>query len=283
MTQIEKTTINGVELAFSLNPESCDKPLVLYLHGGPGMSSIPLMEKFNAKLEQELNFINLEQRGAGLSYYKFSDPVEIATFVEDVHQFVKYLLVRFHREQLVLVGHSWGSVLGLLFIQKYPELVSKYIGVGQVVNIQKNVELQKQFLNLKDLKISTLALNRKVVKQGGSIYGHKSNAKLVWPFLTSSTYSFKTLINFLKGSKQSLDFLWGEILKVNFEDVTDYEVPIYFFEGRHDHHVSSSLVESYAKTIKSEASLVWFEQSGHYPQWEEPNRFNAELIKASYH
>jgi pimeloyl-ACP methyl ester carboxylesterase len=43
----------------------------------------------------------------------------------------------FSKEKLYLVGHSWGSVLGLFFIQRYPELVEKYVGCGQVVNMKK--------------------------------------------------------------------------------------------------------------------------------------------------
>lgn len=78
--------------------------------GGPGNSCIPLTQKFNASLEEHFNFINLEQRDAGLSYYKFSAHrlPRIATFIEDIHLFVEYLLKRFHQERLILIGQFLG-------------------------------------------------------------------------------------------------------------------------------------------------------------------------------
>ncbi|BDR58066.1 alpha/beta fold hydrolase [Xylocopilactobacillus apicola] len=281
----ESAMINGIKLTFSISHLKPDQPLVLYLHGGPGFSCAPLMQKFNSRLDQDLNFINLEQRGTGLSYYPFAkdEKITISTFIDDVYQFVCYLLDRYQRKQLILVGHSWGSILGLKFIEHYPELISKYIGVGQVINTQKNLDLQREFLTGKikdtDLKKDSIYLTRKIVKHGGSLYQQTNEAKLIRPFITSGVYSFGTLINFLKGSKQTVNALWDEVMQVNFEDVKEYSVPVYFFEGKHDHHVPSSLVDNYAKTLQSPASVVWFESSGHYPQWEEPDKFNDQLIK----
>lgn len=45
-----------------------------------------------------------------------------------------YLKSRYHKQKIVLLGHSWGSVLGSLFIKGHPEEVAYYIGVGQVIN-----------------------------------------------------------------------------------------------------------------------------------------------------
>ncbi|MEB3363577.1 hypothetical protein SDC49_08735 [Lactobacillus sp. R2/2] len=42
-----------------------------------------------------------------------------------------------------------GTVLGLYFIQMYPDLVAQYIGIGQVVNMKKNIALQKAFYEQK--------------------------------------------------------------------------------------------------------------------------------------
>ncbi|MBA1434954.1 alpha/beta fold hydrolase [Bombilactobacillus bombi] len=296
---IESVEINNTKLFFSISKNQENKPIILYLHGGPGDSCIPLTKKFNSPLEKSFVFVNLEQRGSGLSYYKFSKNEKLTTLsiLEDIHQFVIYLLNRLKQDKLILMGHSWGTFLGLLFIQIYPELISQYIGIGQVVNMSKNIKYQKAFLNqqaksatdIKNLETdentmnACLFLTKQVVANGGSLYRSKNYKKLIIPFIFSKDYSLKDLVHRLQGSKQSFNLFWNELSEVNFEKDLDFKVPIIFCEGRHDHHVSSELVAKYAMNIKSPNKIIWFEQSAHFPQWEEPNKFNKEIKSALKH
>lgn len=291
---IENTKINGIDLFFSINTmQDFKKPILLYLHGGPGDSCIPLTQKFNAELEKRFNFINLEQRGAGLSYYKFDNQskISIDDIVSDIYLFIKYILKRFNQEKLILIGHSWGSVLAIKLIQKYPELFTKYIGIGQVINMKKNITLQQSFLDSKGVKgkkfdfnseesliKDSLSLTKSVVKYGGSLFNETNYSKLIFPFIFSKSYSFKSLLYRIKGSNQSIQYFWKELMEINFESIYSYPIPMYFVEGRHDYHVSSKLVEEYLSNVNSPTSLIWFEESGHFPQWEESDKFNHLVI-----
>ncbi|MGG5318237.1 alpha/beta fold hydrolase [Enterococcus sp. AZ072] len=291
---VEKQNINGVDLFFSVNKnQDSKKPILLYLHGGPGDSCIPLTQKFNSELEKRFNFINLEQRGAGLSYYKFENQKKllIDDIVTDIYLFIKYILERFNQKKIILIGHSWGSVLAIKLIQKYPELFTKYIGIGQVVNMKKNIGLQQSFLNAKGVKEieldytnvdslikDSLYITKSIVKHGGSLFNETNYSKLIIPFILSKSYSIKDLLFRVKGSNQSIQCFWKELMEINFESIYSYPIPMYFFEGRHDYHVSSKLVEEYLTKVKSSTSLIWFEKSGHFPQWEESNKFNRLVI-----
>ena len=133
-----KINLNGVPQFISIRAEKENAPLLIYLHGGPGDAALPLVLKYNKMLEQQFTVVVWEQRGAGKSYYQFDGPVTIDVFLNDLHTLVKYLLSRFHQNSLYLIGHSWGSILGLRFVQAYPELVRAYIGCGQVVNMRKS-------------------------------------------------------------------------------------------------------------------------------------------------
>ncbi|WP_438714761.1 alpha/beta fold hydrolase [Enterococcus sp. AZ109] len=289
---MESVLINGTKLFYSINKGSIKKPLILYLHGGPGDACIPLTKKFNATLEKDFTFVNLEQRGCGLSYYPFSKSEELSvqTILEDIYQFVLYLLVQGKQNKIILMGHSWGSVLGILFIKEHPEVVSKYIGVGQVVNMSKNIELQKEYLNktgqgdridsldfINDPVSSSLTLTKKIVSTGGSLYGKKNYTKLILPFVFSKDYSIKDLVHRIKGSNQSIIAFWEELLEINLESITEFAMPVLFCEGRHDYHVPSILAAEYFSSINSSKRLVWFENSAHFPQWEEPEKFNFEI------
>lgn len=125
-----KMDINGVPQFVSIRAEKENAPLLVYLHGGPGDAALPLVMKYNKALEQQFTVVVWEQRGAGKSYYKFDGSITIDVFLHDLHTLVSYLLSRFHQNSLYLVGHSWGSILGLRFAQAYPEFVRTYIGCG---------------------------------------------------------------------------------------------------------------------------------------------------------
>lgn len=136
-----KMDLNGVPQFISIRAEKEKAPLLVYLHGGPGDAALPLVTKYNKALEQQFTVVVWEQRGAGKSYYKFDGPVTIDVFLNDLHTLVNYLLCRFHQNSLYLIGHSWGSILGLRFVRAYPELVRTYIGCGQVVNMRKSSKI----------------------------------------------------------------------------------------------------------------------------------------------
>ena len=95
----------------------------------------------------------------------------------------------------------------------------------------------------------------------------------------SSDYTLKELTNRQKGSLQSIKYLWHELMDVNFEKTTGFEVPIAFVQGRDNYQVSSILVNDYFQTIKTQKQFFWFENSCHFPQWSEPEKF-YEVMKS---
>ena len=295
---IEYIEINNSKQCVSICSKKFDNPILLYLHGGPGDAALPLVAKYNKDLENIFTVVILEQRGAGKSYYPFSETenITIDTYVEDIYALSRILLERYNQDKLYLVGHSWGSVLGIKCIQRYPDLVHTYIGCGQVVNMKKSLQIAYDFAMQKNIesrnnKIITklksidcsytqdtwlndlLFVTKQVIKHGGSLYGKVNFNRFVVDFLFSPDYTLKELVNRQKGSLQSIKYLWHELMNVDFENSTDYEVPVVFVQGRGDYQVSSALVDDYFQTIKTKKQFFWFENSCHFPQWSEPKKF----------
>ena len=293
-----KININGIPQFISVRAEEKNTPLLLYLHGGPGDAALPLVMKYNRELEKHFTVVIWEQRGSGKSYYKFDSAVTIDVFLQDLYTLVKYLLSRFQQDSLFLWGHSWGSVLGLLFIRAHPQLVRTYIGCGQVVNMKKSCTIAYDYaLRNADLKAVTrlekidcsysgdnwlkdlLFVTKQVVKHKGSLYGRKNYNVLVWPFLFSKYYTVPDLIRRQKGSLQAIQYLWQELMQINFEDQVQYDVPLILIEGRYDSHVSSALAKDYFDKLETEKQFFWFEKSCHFPQWSESDKFNKLIIE----
>ncbi|MEV9639942.1 alpha/beta fold hydrolase [Mammaliicoccus sciuri] len=153
-TQLSKYIKTGSSKQFiSIIGENNNLPLLVYLHDGPGDAALPLIYKYNSELGKTFNVVVWEQRGAGKSYYTFSNEEQISseTYIEDLYSLIHYLLETFKQEKVYLLGHSWGSVLGLIFIKKYHHLVYSYFGSGQVVNMKKGLKCQYDFV-LKEIQ-----------------------------------------------------------------------------------------------------------------------------------
>lgn len=292
--------INGTKQFVAVRAEKADLPLLLYVHGGPGDAALPLILKYNRELAKGYTLVIWEQRGAGKSYYPFKEAevLTLDTFVEDLHQLVKLMLKRFNQKKLTLVGHSWGSVIGLKFAITYPEYIQTYVGCGQVIDMYKGAKHAWEFAmlhadeksrkKLADIDISyqgehwledLLFVTKVVVKNKGSYYGHRSYNKMVKDFLFSRVYSVADLRNREKGCMQSIERLWPQLMKVSFKDIHSFAFPIVLIEGRYDHHVDSMLAEAFYQQITSEKKLYLFDESCHFPQWSEAQRFNKILLE----
>lgn len=293
-----KININGVPQYVSIRAERPNLPLLLYLHGGPGDAALPLVLKYNCKLETCFTVVIWEQRGAGKSYYKFgkNEKVCIDTYVQDTRSLIEILLKKFEQEKVFLVGHSWGSVIGLTFCKQYPEMIHTYIGCGQVVNMKKSSEIAYHFaakhatgkaaarLARTDFAYAgehwlddLLFVTKQVVKHKGSLYGASNYNQLVFDFIFSKEYTIKDLINREKGSLQGIQSLWQELMNISFEEITSFAMPIILIEGKFDYHVSSALAKEYFDTITSAKQFYLFEKSCHFPQWSEADTFNHIL------
>jgi len=311
---LEKVIIGGINQCICVRGKNTDNPILLFLHGGPGDAMLPVMTGINRDLEDDFIVVNWEQRGTGKSYYPFreSNEISIDDFVSDAYELTKLLLHRFNKEKIYIMGNSWGSIIAIDVVKQYPKLYYAYIGIGQVVNMKENERLSYEYtLNeailRKDKKaekqlkgmgldyynrpdwLKCLILQRKyLVKYGGAVYGQNSYSCLEKYFFSSPEYSLLDIINRIRGSKQSLKMLWLKLLEVNlFKTAIQFEIPIYFIEGKHDYNAPFLLATQYYERIKApQKELIWFEKSAHFPQWEEPKKFHNilkdKIIKETY-
>lgn len=290
-------SINGVKQfvhVISTNPEH---PILIYLHGGPGDSALPLVRHFNSRLSEKYTLIIWEQRGSGKSYYKFSEEEQLTIddFVADLKILIDTLLMEFGKEQVCLMGHSWGSIIGMKFILSYPELVKYYIGVGQVISAHNMFEESKTYLmshtddpavqeRLSSLDITfrqdtwysdLMFLMGQLIGQGVSLYGKQSYFSLYKYFIFSGSYSLADCIRRLKGSKQSIIKLWREVAETDFSSQKEFGVPIVLVEGQYDYHVSSGVAFDFYQKVMSPKRYYCMENTAHFPQWTRADAFNA--------
>ena len=127
---------NGIKQFLQIKGKKDPKEVLLVLHGGPG-GAIPYISYYYQKpLEKDYLVIQWDQRGCGRTYYENKkNASELVTFkqlLQDLDSIVDHIINEYNVKKIVIIGHSWGSILGSVYVKEHPEKVLCYIGVSQI-------------------------------------------------------------------------------------------------------------------------------------------------------
>jgi len=128
--------LGGIDQWVMIRGESLTNPPLIHLHGGPGFSETRLFRHFNAPLEKGFTVVYWDQRGAGKSFARNipRSSMTVEQFIADLDQLVDAVRTRVGKDKVAIFGHSWGSVLGVLYAARFPQKVAAYVGSGQIGN-----------------------------------------------------------------------------------------------------------------------------------------------------
>jgi pimeloyl-ACP methyl ester carboxylesterase len=293
---MELVTIGGLPQSVWFRGMDRRNPAVILLHGGPGASESALFRYYDAELERYFVMVYWEQRGAGRSYRSDipRDSMTLVQFEQDLDEVVDLTRQRFGKKKVILLGHSWGTVLGTIYASRHPDKVSAYVGVAQIADFAEGQRVSHKWAmaqaarrNEQDALTELaamgalprtvdeeLALGRWTERFGGVFHGDLSTGTLIRAALSTDEANLVDLVKFGRGNRFSLESLRPEYSKVNLTAYRLFKVPMFFLLGRYDWHVPSVLAERYFQMLDAPcARLVWFEQSAHNPPFEEPARF----------
>lgn len=299
--------INGAMQWLSIRGRDRRNPVLLVLHGGPGSPTLPVTYTFQGPWEDYFTVVQWEQRGAGKTYAS-NDPealaatMTVAQMTADTEEVIRYLLRTCNKHKVFLLGHSWGSVLGVAVAQRHPEWLHAYLGVGQMINMRKSEEegyrfaldearahhdadAERELAALApypgaELTLDRIGTQRKwLMRYGGLTQGRVDYAYDADARLLSPDYSRKELKAIDEGGQYSLQHLLGPLAAFDCEAVTRFKCPVFLFEGRHDYATSHTLAAKWFRTVTApQKRFVWFEASAHMVMQEEPGRFLYHLI-----
>lgn len=299
--------INGIKQRILVRGKNLSNPLLLHLHGGPGGPDRPLMDRTN-NLEDLFTVCYWDQRGAGASYDE-DIPIESMNqeqIIEDGLELSKKLLKRFEKKKLYLEAHSWGTLFGIQMVYREPDLFQAYFGVAQGANSLESEQLSYDFV-LKSAKkrndtrtisalekmgrppyltdddwVRNISTERKLLKkyEGPDTKKKLSKFSIYKDFILYPEYSIRDKLKALKGSPFSLKHLWPEAKKTNlFENITQFKVPIYIFQGEYDMTTVSSVSKNYFDIIKAPKKEYYnFKKSAHWPHITEFEKYKS-IIK----
>lgn len=309
--EIEETiTIGGIKQFVSVRGRDSNNPVLLVLHGGPGWVSSPVSWWVSQGWDEYFTVIHWDQRGAGKTY-AINDPNAVARTMTrqrmdaDVDEIVQWARSRFEKDRIFVLGHSWGSVLGLALAKRHPKWLHAYIGVGQAINSYEserrgwrwalnqaekthNSKAMEELTSLApyavkevSLSLDDFRLQRKWLNHfGGAAYNRANAGFESAAFRLSPIHSHEDVSLTFEAEHFSMRHLLDAAMEVNFSSLNCLETPIFLFLGRHDYNVNATLAAEWYRALEAPyKEAVWFEHSAHEVLAEEPGKVFITLVE----
>lgn len=295
--------VNNTEMGMIIKGKDVSNPILLFVHGGPGMTEYFLQEDYPTGLEDYFTVVWWDQRGAGLSYNGDIDESTMTTeqFIDDTIAMTNYLRERFGQDKIYLMAHSWGTFIAIQAVEKAPELYSSYIGVEQVTYQNESEKLAYEYMlqyyensgkyktveKIKkvDYKSDDYAGMRDAImhKAGiGTTHDMKSVVSGVFlPSLKNKEYTLPEKINIWKGKIFSRNtLLFQEMIETDLRKIIQkLDIPVYFFSGIYDYTVNYEMSEDYLVQLSAPVKGFYlFKNSAHGPIFEEPDKVISIMI-----
>jgi pimeloyl-ACP methyl ester carboxylesterase len=288
---IEDVTIGGIRQKILIQGDDVTNPVLLWLHGGPGEPAMMLAHHFSSELKRHLTIVHWDQRGAGLSYSPDLDGRQVSEdlIASDAVELARYLAHRFQKRKIYLLGHSFGSVIGLRLVAAHPELFCAYVGLGQVIKPSRSEELTYGWLEHTLRQVGDLQGLRRIQEARRPLidlvrqYGGRMHQPVDYQgIVKSSPYYFD---GYIENKEAARDFCQRAIAANRtkgpddfFQEAPEVKLPVYFMAGRFDRipACAPALVVEYCRKLRApHKEILWFDRSAHLPNIEEPELFQA--------
>ncbi len=298
--------IDGLKQGMVIKSKDQTRPVLLFLHGGPGMPEYWLTRRYPTGLEDCFTVCWWDQRGAGLSYHPHIPP-EMMTYeqlIADTLEVTHYLRRRFGQEKIYLMAHSGGSFFGIQAAARAPALYHAYVGVAQMAYQIESESLAYEYALEQYKKVGNIKMVRRLEAapptmtvplpaaydalrdeyMHGLGIGTTRDMKSVitgvfLPSWQSREYTLGEKVNLWRGKFFSMRMLRDKAFATDLtQQITGLDLPVYFFSGAYDYTCSYTLTKSYFEKLRAPLKGFYtFEQSAHSPMFEEPAKMHRIL------
>lgn len=303
----ESVSTNGIETYLLHYPNAdTEKPVLLFVHGGPGESTVPFMHFFHRAFGSLCSLVTYDQRGTGRTLMKNpSAKPEMRLLLEDLHAVIAHVKQYYHVQKVALIGQSWGSGLGSVYVLEHPEDLLCYIGVGQLIDGRKNERVGWETLwqrildanSEKDLAAldaigeypfgestpfsfdKLLRVRKLQRKYGLAVRFGASFFKAVLCSPHNGLSSLKAAKASFTANREMIEWVMTKFSL--YERSAQYGTPVFYLLGDRDYQTPFSIAYSYFETIEAPyKKLISIHNAGHFPQLDNLPDFVSALREA---
>jgi len=299
--------IGGIPQSMFIQSVAPANPVLLFLHGGPGMTEFFMEDDYPTGLERHFTMVWWEQRGAGMSFSADIPPesMTMEQMIADTIEVADYLRDRFGHDRILLLGHSWGAYLGIQVAAAAPDRFLAYVGMAQIAHQLRSEVMAYDYMleayrargneaMVRRLEAAPVSMEdglspawmrlRDAAMHGIGV-GHTRDISSVitgifLPVWRMRAYTIMDKINVWRGKLWSRPFFWEDLLRDDLSArLTEFDLPVYFFVGRYDYTANADLSRAYFDAIEAPVKGFYlFENSAHSPLFEEPGRATEILL-----
>jgi pimeloyl-ACP methyl ester carboxylesterase len=293
--------IGGIEQWLTIRGENRNNPVILMLHGGPGSATSMLAPVWRG-WEADFTVVQWDQRGAGRTYGRNGaneQPMTVDRLTRDGIEVAQYLIAHLHKPKIILLGHSWGSELGLLMVKAEPGLFFAYVGTGQVVAKEEKEEVLYARLMAKLKAANDNDGVQKLTALGAPPYSSEAaldvqrgiqkrfetpaeqglENRMLPVVLFAPDVSLTDIIDYLKGRDYAGEALYRETLRFDARKLgPHFDVPVFIVDGDRDLTTPPDLARAWFDTIDApRKGFVLLEGGGHSALLTMPDAVHAVL------
>ena len=304
----ETPEINGIRQYIQIRGADKKAPLMLFLHGGPGGSMAGLCHVMQPEWEHHFTVVNWDQRNACKTYLAnksnaaaISQSGTLEDYMADIDAVIAYLHTVYDFEKIILMGFSWGSLIGAEYAKRHGETVSHYIGVGQFIHYIDGLHYSCEWLRkvVKDAPADVEKINAfensipnppqmtpAFMKslQGFSMLGAKYIAKdgrafPIKSLLTSPFLRFGEKMAMVHGNPKLFSGTYQTMLSHDFRNNLHFDMPVLFVSGDEDFVCPNELLaQHFGQITAPQKKNVVISKATHTCFYDQPAAFLDTII-----
>jgi len=314
INQLASLPLGGTEQWIRIRGKDMTNPLLLFIQQGPGLPMVNEAADDDKlwHLEEEFVVVYWDQRACGKSFRRTIPPqsMTVEQLIADTTELIQALTQQFGVAQLYVAGFSFGGTIAALTAARHPKLVRAVVCVDLDVHSEVADRVAYDFALEQATRLGNQRAIRELRRIGppphldsrsfgtrarwatkfGGVNRHATYTglllKLLRQLVVSPDYTFLDIIRTLRGMRFVQDHLLPDLANLNlFEMLPRLDVPVLLLQGRHDYVAPSSLAEQYYQALQAPKGkqLIWFEDSAHMPQYEEPGKFREIVLSVKHH
>ena len=293
--------LGGLEQWITIRGEDRQNPVLLLLHGGPGDATNPWGYAGFRNWLKYFTVVQWDQRGAGRTLGRngaaAASTITVERMVQDGLELSELLSKRLQKDKIVLVGHSWGSTLGVFMAKARPELFHAFVGTGQVADPARSYTVAYEAL----VEKASREGNSRAVEElkavgpppykdgkGFAIQRKWSNlfegadvflASAVGFALLAPGYSPGDINDWFDGQNVSAEHLVPEISALDAKRLGgEFSVPVVVIQGAEDFTTPTSLARTYLNSLRApRKAFATIDGAGHFAVFTKQDVFLEEL------
>ena len=293
--------IGGIDQWLAIQGRDVGNPVILYLHGGPGEAQSPFLKEF-LPWETDFTVVNWDQRGAGKTFGRNGNATPDLTvdqLIADACEVAAYVCQRLSKPKVILIGQSWGTVLGANVIKRRPALFYAYVGTGQLASFAATAAEQASWARAEATRVGDKATlsaldeaaslpqpskgsaEAKASRKYLIAPSDRAYAKMIQDFMGPDQHAAKgDAADWIAGAEFSGSKLGQVIVSMDLANLgLDMQIPFFVFQGREDHITGFSAAKNYAGRIRAPNKEFVAIDGGHYACFTSADQFLAALHK----